>query len=376
MQPGLSPRLIMLGAAPETRGSVAAVVDAYRAHGLFARWPIEHLAVHCDGGARRSAALAAAALRDFAVLVARHRRAVLHVHSEAGAGFWRDAAFMAAAAALRCPVVLQLHGGGFERFYDDAGVAGRALIQLALARAAIVVVPAESMRAWIRAASREARVVCVPPPVALPEPGAAQRERPPIVLFLGKLEAAKGVFDLVDAVAAVRAAVPDLRLVCAGEGDRGAVLQHAERRGIADLVKFTGWVGPSGKRVLLDSAAVLALPSYAEGMPMGLLEAMAAGVPVIASPVGGVAEVVVDGVSGALVAPGDGATLSRALRRLLLDRETAARIGAAGRETVRARFAPEKALAQLEEVYADVGLSAGGAHGSHRRLDRGVAPSA
>jgi glycosyltransferase involved in cell wall biosynthesis len=164
--------------------------------------------------------------------------------------------------------------------------------------------------------------------------------------------------------------------VCAGEGDRGAVLRHAERRGIADLVKFTGWVGPSGKRVLLDSAAVLALPSYAEGMPMGLLEAMAAGVPVIASPVGGVAEVVVDGVSGVLVAPGDGATLSRALRRLLLDREAAARIGAAGRETVRARFAPEKALAQLEEVYADVGLSAGGVHGSHRRLDRGVAPSA
>src|ERR1700704_3938584 len=106
MQPGLSPRLIMLGAAPETRGSVAAVVEAYRAHGLFARWPIEHLAVHCNGGGRRSAAPTAAALRDFAVLVARHRRAVLHVHSEAGAGFWRDAAFMAAAAALRCPVVL------------------------------------------------------------------------------------------------------------------------------------------------------------------------------------------------------------------------------------------------------------------------------
>jgi glycosyltransferase involved in cell wall biosynthesis len=375
MQPSLSPRLIMLGAAPETRGSIAAVVDAYRSQGLFARWPIDHLAVHCGGGARRSAALAAGAMRDFALLLARHRRAVLHVHSEPGAGFWRDAAFMAAAGAMRCPVVLQLHGSGFDRFHDRASGPARMLIELALARAARVLVPAESMRTWIHGVTRRASVACVPPPVVLPEAGTRQQERPALVLFLGKLEARKGVFDLIDAVAAVRAAVPDLRLVCAGEGERAAVLRHAERRGIADAVKFTGWVGPSGKRVLLHSAAVLALPSYSEGMPMGLLEAMAAGVPVVASAVGGVPEVVADGVTGLLVAPGDVATLSRSLRRLLLDRELAARIGAAGRETVRARFAPDKALARLEEVYAEVGLSAGGAHGSHRRLDR-VAPSA
>jgi glycosyltransferase involved in cell wall biosynthesis len=142
-------------------------------------------------------------------------------------------------------------------------------------------------------------------------------------------------------------------------------------------VKFTGWVGPSGKRVLLDSAAVLALPSYSAGLPMALLEAMAAGVPVVASAVGGVPEVVADGISGFLAAPGDCATLSRLLRKLLIDRQLAARVGAAGRETVRARFAPDKALARLEEVYIEAGLSLqGAAHGSHRRLDSGIAPSA
>jgi glycosyltransferase involved in cell wall biosynthesis len=376
MQRSLSPCLVMLGAAPETRGSIAAVVDAYRAHGLFARWPVEHLALRCDGGMRRSAALAAAAARDFAWLAARHRRLVLHVHSRPGAGFWLDAAFMAAAVALRHPVVLQLHGSGFERFYDKAGDFGRALIRAAFARAASVVAPAESMCAWIRGVSRQARVVCVPPPVTLPAAGSPLQGRPPLVLYLGKLEAASGVFELVDAVAAARAAVPDLRLVCAGEGERAAVLRRAERRGIADAIKFTGWVGPSGKRVLLDNAALVALPSYAESLPMSLLEAMAAGVPVIASAVGGIPEVVADGISGFLVAPGDDATLSRRLRLLLLDRELGARMGAAARETVRARFAPDKALARLEQVYAEVGLSAKGAHGSHRGLDRGVAPSA
>src|SRR5205823_160349 len=81
--------------------------------------------------------------------------------------------------------------------------------------------------------------------------------------------------------------------------------------GIADAVKFTGWVGPSGKRALLESAAVFALPSYDEALPLSLLEAMSAGVPAVVSPVGGIPEVVVDGVSGLLVAPGDVATLER-----------------------------------------------------------------
>ena len=178
------------------------------------------------------------------------------------------------------------------------------------------------------------------------------------LLFLGRLEAKKGIYDLLDAVAALRAAVPDVRLVCAGDGDRIGVARYAERLGIADAVKFTGWVGPSGKRALLEHAAAFALPSYDEALPVSLLEAMSAGVPVVASPTGGIGEVVADGASGFLVAPGDKAGLERALRRLLIDRELAARVGAAARETARARFAPERALSVLENLYDSLGVSA------------------
>src|SRR5262245_44145839 len=142
-----SPRLVMLGAAPETRGSIAAVIEAYRANGLFERWPIQHLAVYTDHGARRTTALAAMALRDFVWIALRNPRSALHVHARAGAAFWRCLPFIGAAAALRCPVILQLHGSGFERFYDAAGYA-RSLIQQTLARAACVIVPSDSLRAW------------------------------------------------------------------------------------------------------------------------------------------------------------------------------------------------------------------------------------
>jgi glycosyltransferase involved in cell wall biosynthesis len=348
-------RLIMLGAAAETRGSIAAVVEAYRTHGLFKRWPIDYLATHGSAGPLDSLLLALKALQRFAQLLWKHRRVVLHAHTCFDASFWRDAAFMALALAARCPVILHLHGSGFERFYDRSSTPARSLFTFFLRRAACVVAPSEALRSWIRGIARDAHVVYVPNPVACAQ---AERHEPGqnLVLFLGRLEARKGVFDLLEAVSALRASVPDVRLICAGEGDRGAVVRYAERLGIADAVKFAGWVGPSGKRALLENAAVLALPSYDEGLPMSVLEAMSAGVPAVVSPVGALPEAVVDGVTGLLVAAGDTAGLKRALGKLLLDRKLAARMGAAARESARLRFAPERVIPQLEDLYEEVGL--------------------
>jgi glycosyltransferase involved in cell wall biosynthesis len=343
-------RLVMTGPAPAARGGLASVIAAYRAHGLFERWPIDYVAADLKAPAR------------VAALLAQHRRIVLHVHTAARPGFWRAAWCAGAALAARCPVILHLHGGGFERFYDASNLAAQALMRFLLEHAACVAVPSQLLAGWVHSVSPAVRATLLPNPVELPVLQATPR--PNLVLFLGSLHREKGIFDLLEALSQLRAAVPDVRLVCAGEGERGPVMRYAERLGIADAVKFTGWVGPSGRRVLLESAAVYAQPSYADGMPMSLLEAMAAAVPVVASTAGGTAEVLVDGTSGLLVAPGDCATLQRLLRKLLLDRKLAARIGAAGRETVRARFSAEHAVPRLEAIYAGIGLSQTGIHSS------------
>jgi glycosyltransferase involved in cell wall biosynthesis len=354
-------RLVMIGPSAETRSSAAATVALYREHGLFERWPVRYLTTHGGSGepgsALRAPLVTLRAVRDFGELLGEHRRVVLHAHTSFGAAFWRDALFASIALAARCPVILQFHGGGAERFYDGLGAPKRALFTWLLERSACVVVPHESQRAWLRGVARDAHVVCVPSPVAALE---VKREEPApnMILYLGRLSAAKGVFDLLDAVAALRATIPDVRLVCAGDGDRAAVARYAERLEIADAVKFTGWVGPSGKRALFESAAVFALPSYEEALPMSLLEALGAGVPAVATPVGALPDVVVDGVTGCLVAPGDTAGLRRALARLLVDRELAARMGEAARRSVRLRFAPDRVLPMLEDLYLAAGLRA------------------
>jgi len=350
----------MLGPEPQAHGDIASVLECYREHGLFRRWSIDYLATHGHGGAWRDAARALSALRQFIALAARERDLVVHVHAAGDRGFWREALFAALALVARGALILHLHGGSFERLGDRAGPLGRRVIRFLLERAACIVVPCESLGAWVGTLTPMAQVVHVPYPAVRAEVPQEGR-RPNLVLYLSRLDAANGVLDVLEAVAGLREAVPDVRLVCAGEGERTALIGHAERLGIADAVHFTGWVGPSSKRALLETAAVFALPSYDDGLPMNLLEAMAAGVPAIVSPVGGAPEVVADGVTGFLAAPGDVATLQRLLRRLLLDRALGARIGAAGRESVLLRCAPERVLARLETLYAALGLHAFGA---------------
>jgi len=332
----------MIGPASGARGGAAALVDTWRAHGVFKRWPVQYLAVRSDAPLLDDLKLLGRSVRNFATLLAEHRSMAVHVHISR-AGVAREVFFMSIALAAGCPLVVQLHGAG----YDPA-------LRYFLERAACVLVPCEAMKAQLRSLVRNAHVQCLPPAVAL-EP-IAPADKPALILFLGRLEAAKGIYDLLDAVAALRADVPELRLACAGEGDRVGVARYAEQLGIRDAVKFTGWVGPSGKRALLEHAAVFALPSTSEGLPVSLLEAMSAGVPVVATPVGGVPEAVQDGVSGLLVAPGDKLGLERALRKLLADRALAARLGSAARESARLRFSPERALPRLEELYARLGV--------------------
>ena len=350
-------RIVMLGAAPETRGSIASVVDAYRHAGLFDRWAIDYVATHGDGSPLERVAVWRKAVRAYATHIALNRRLVEHLHTTPQR-LWTDSVFIGAAMLARAPLILHLHGGGFNRLYDHSDLGGRAILPLILDHAAVVAVNSDSLRTWVAKVTRNANVVTFPDPVTV-----CVTERnavPNLVLFLGRLEASSGIFDLVEAMAILRNHIPDARLVCAGDGDRQAVAAHAARHGIADAVKYTGWVGPSGKRALLESAAAFAFPSHEEGASIGLMEAMGAGVPSVASGVSGVSDVVVDGVSGFLVAPGDKATLARALRNVLLDRELARRVGAAGRETVRRRCAPERTLPPLEELYRRLRVSESG----------------
>jgi glycosyltransferase involved in cell wall biosynthesis len=136
------------------------------------------------------------------------------------------------------------------------------------------------------------------------------------------------------------------------------VQARAEVLGVATHVDLLGWVQGEQKTRLLNSCRVYVLPSYFEGLPMSILEAMATGVPVIATAIGGIPEAIDDGVEGYLLAPGDVDGLAERLERLLSDDALAQRMGAAGRAKVERHFSTTAVMPRLEHIYAELGLKA------------------
>jgi glycosyltransferase involved in cell wall biosynthesis len=175
----------------------------------------------------------------------------------------------------------------------------------------------------------------------------------PLVVYTGRLAPEKGVDLLLEAWPAVRARSPAARLAILGAGPEEARLRELARaRGVAPSVDFVGGLPDVAPH--LRAADVAVLPSRTEGMPVALLEAMSCGLPVVATRVGGSAEVIEDEIAGRLVAPEDPAALAAGLAEALLDAGAAARRGAAARALVLARYGMDLVVDRMLELYRSV----------------------
>jgi glycosyltransferase involved in cell wall biosynthesis len=209
-------------------------------------------------------------------------------------------------------------------------------------------------------------VVRVPNAVPLARTGAARtRER---IAFVGRLTREKGVFDLLEAVALLREWRPAVRLELAGDGDVDAVVRRAHALGIGERVLVRGWCTPAECRRIVGRAGIFVLPSYAEGLPMSLLEAMGAGCAVVATRVGGIPDVVREGTHGLLVEPGEPVALAAAMARLLGDRALAERLGNAARAAVARGHSPAAAVQRLGRIYSDLGVAPAGRQSEQGRI--------
>jgi len=179
------------------------------------------------------------------------------------------------------------------------------------------------------------------------------REGPPTILFIGRHVPEKGHAALLEAIAQLTERGHDVRVVLAGDGPYRETLERfAEQLGIAPRVSFPGAVGQEEIHDLYASASIFCLPSFAEGVPGVLMEAMAMRLPIVSTRITGVPELVEDGRTGLLVAPGRADLLAQAIERLLLDPALGLEMGANAREKVIREFNTARSAEQLFELFA------------------------
>jgi glycosyltransferase involved in cell wall biosynthesis len=237
------------------------------------------------------------------------------------------------------PYIVSLRGGDVPGFqpYDLAGyhkITGP-LIRFLWRGAAQVVANSQGLAALARQSAGTTPIGLIPNGVdtARFTPAVSRDEAGPVrLVFVGRLVRQKGLDVLLEALARLPAGA-DYELTLVGDGPlRPALTGQAQALGLTSRLRFVGWAGREDMPDLLRRADIFVFPSRDEGMPNAVLEAMATGLPVVATRISGNEEVVVDGQTGLLVPPDDPDALAGALARLLADRPLGRSLGAAGRE--------------------------------------------
>jgi glycosyltransferase involved in cell wall biosynthesis len=286
------------------------------------------------------------------------RIAVLHLHMAEYGSVVRKGLLAYLGRLLRIPIVIHMHGAKFTTMWETASPRKKTAILSVLHQADAIIVLGQFWQQYLvdhlGQPAGKVRIV----PNGVPDPGVrpipASGEARLNILFAGQVGDRKGVGDLLDALARPDVRALDWRLVIAGSGEIDSHRRQAEQLGIADHVDFLGWVNLERIRSLMRTADIFALPSYQEGLPMAIIEAMANALPVVTTPVGSIPDMIRDGDTGLLVPPGDVVALSDAFLRLLQSKELRARIGASARQRYLRDFDASAMCDGLEAVFTSV----------------------
>lgn len=316
----------------------------------------EALLMRDDRGARFSAILLLSAMFKLARAALLGRAALLHVQMGDRGSILRKGLLLCFARLCSVPALLHLHAVQLEDLYEDGSSRLRWLIRIPFRAANSIIVLGERQRGWlvdtmgIAAAKVDVLTNGVPsldaPPLRTGRPGEPCR-----ILFLGNLIERKGVSDLLAALADLGRDAGAWEATLAGGGDEDLYKRKAQELGIAAKLRFPGWVDRADVFGLLEWADMLVLPSYDEGLPLVILEALGFALPVVCTPVGAIPELLHDGETVLLVPPGDRQALAAAIGRLVGQPELRLELGRNGRDLYERRFSLASFQDNLFAIY-------------------------
>jgi len=216
-----------------------------------------------------------------------------------------------------------------------------------------IIAPSKYMAEILKFDSASSRIVQLYNGIELPKPRALAQNNS--ILYVGRLEAVKGIEHVVRAMPAIVAKIPTAKLTLVGDGsDRQRLMDIAQELGVADNVHFAGWVNATDVPSYIEHATAFVIPSvWPENLPTVAIEALAVGRPILASRVGGIPELVQDGVNGYLISPGDVSSIAAGIFKILESPRQAKAMAKASTELSK-NFDIDTFVDKLEALYREV----------------------
>lgn len=341
-------RIVMTGPSLYSKGGISSFAKNYLGSELAREFSIIYHPTTIDSNVILKSFFFIKSLMLFFVRLLVDRKVrIVHVCSASGGSFYRKAIVALLSKFFKRPVVFHIHGAGFDMFYENSHGIRRFCIRKILDICDTIVVLSKSWHSAVSRMTKNTNIIIISNPIDVSDFKSLRSGRDfskPNVFTAGRLEKRKGTYDILDIVPAVVGKIPDARFYFAGDGDVEKVRKICSQRGLENNVFILGWLDKLKLIEAFRSCAVFLLPSYQEGFPVSILEAMASGMPVVSTRVGGIPEMIEEGVNGFLVEPGQRQELAQALIDLLKDERLRERMGRANIEKVDSLFRIERVL--------------------------------
>lgn len=339
---------------PAVKGGIASVVNGYRGSALERRYRISYVESYCNGSKWQKLGKAVKGYCTFIGQILWRKPDIVHIHSSFGPSFYRKIPFICLSQLRRIPVVNHIHGAEFDVFYEQASTVKKRLIRAVYNKCTRLLVLSEDWKERVGKIVPADRITVIENYCEIPDVPYDRGRDLRQVLFMGELGARKGCYDIPKIWERIIREVPSARLVMAGDGEMEQVRQGFEQRGLLEQVVFPGWVRGAEKARLFEQSAVFLFPTYNEGMPMAVLEAMSYGMGIVTTAVGGIPRLILDGKSGRICKPGDIDTMAQAVVRFLENPEERDACGLRAREDAVSHYSLERHLKKLSRVYETV----------------------
>lgn len=339
------------------KGGIAAVISGYYGSKLEQDYEMIYVESYKDGGKLAKLLKGIKGYFHFAKVLLIDNPDLVHIHSSFGPSFYRKLPFIYMASFARVPIINHIHGADFDSFYLSASEKKKKQIRDAYSRCEKLIALSAEWKERLSNIVEEDKVIVIENYSVLNQVALNirnDRKTNNTVLFLGELGRRKGCYDIPAVMKKVAEQIPSVKFVLAGAGapdDEAAIRSLILENHVEDNVVFPGWVRGETKEKLLNEADVFFLPSYNEGMPMSILDAMGYGLPIVSTNVGGIPKIVHDGSNGCCCEPGDIERFAAAIVEILKDDAIRHRYAETSYQIVSSQYSLKQHLEKLTVQY-------------------------
>jgi len=344
--------ILYISPSTHVRGGISTVIKGYLDSNLSMQHNIYLVASHVDGPKWIKFIKAIAGLIETIFYLIHKEIDIVHVHGGDTLSFKRKCCYIKIVQLFSCKIIYHHHGAAFMHEYESSSKKWKKWVRKIFEELDLLIVLSNSWGDNIQQIAPKANITVMPNSIKLPRLQEKQINSPLQLTFLGLIGDRKGVFGLLKVLKKLIDNGYQVRLNIGGNGEITRLFKEVKKLSIADFVKYCGWIEDKEKDLLLRKTDIFVLPSYAEGMPMSILEAMSYAIPIVTTNVGGIPELVIDGETGYLIDPGDLDALYEKISFLIQNKDARRDFGNKGRMLIENTYNVDINSEKLSRIYS------------------------